>query len=90
MWRRLWGEIWYLLFYLSCGLLAALAQALVSPNSGVPMVGASGAISGVIASYLLLYPRANVRGFLLVHYFNWHNLYPRVFGIGVGGSYNKS
>ena len=37
------GKIWYLLFYLSCGLLAALAQALVSPNSGVPMVGASGA-----------------------------------------------
>ena len=57
------GKIWYLLFYLSCGLLAALAQALVNPNSGVPMVGASGAISGVIASYLLLYPRANVRVF---------------------------
>ena len=47
------GKLWYLLFYLSCGLLAALAQALTSPDSGVPMVGASGAISGVIASYLL-------------------------------------
>ena len=57
------GKLWYLLFYLSCGLLAALAQALTSPDSGVPMVGASGAISGVIASYLLLYPRANVRVF---------------------------
>ena len=57
------GKLWYLLFYLSCGLLAAFAQALISPESQIPMVGASGAISGVIGSYLLLYPRANVRVF---------------------------
>lgn len=57
------GKLWYFLFYLSCGLLAALAQALSSPDSTIPMVGASGAISGVIASYLLLYPRARVRVF---------------------------
>ena len=57
------GKLWYLLFYLSCGLLAALAQALTNPDSGVPMVGASGAISGVVAGYLLLYPKANVRVF---------------------------
>ena len=57
------GKIWYLLFYLSCGLLAALAQALTNPESTVPMVGASGAISGVIACYLLLYPRARIRVF---------------------------
>ncbi len=57
------GKLWYLGFYLSCGLLAAFAQALTSPDSQIPMVGASGAISGVIAGYLLLYPRANVRVF---------------------------
>lgn len=57
------GKIWYLLFYISCGLLAAFAQALTNPESQIPMVGASGAISGVIAGYLLLYPRANVRVF---------------------------
>lgn len=57
------GKFYYLLFYLCCGLLAAFAQALTSPESQIPMVGASGAISGVIAGYLLLYPRARVRVF---------------------------
>ena len=57
------GKIRYLVLYLFCGLLAALAQGLSNPASPVPMVGASGAISGVMAGYLLLYPRANVRFF---------------------------
>ena len=57
------GKARYGIFYLSCGLLAALAQGLANPESPIPMVGASGAISGVMAGYLLLYPRANVRFF---------------------------
>ncbi len=57
------GKVRFFLFYLTCGLLAAVSQGLVDPSSNVPMVGASGAISGVIAGYLLLYPRANVRVF---------------------------
>jgi membrane associated rhomboid family serine protease len=51
----------YLLFYLLCGVAAALAQALYAPQSEVPMVGASGAIAGVLGSYLIMHPRANVR-----------------------------
>jgi membrane associated rhomboid family serine protease len=51
-------------FYLLCGLAAAFAQVFTSPQSGLPMVGASGAISGVMGAYLVLYPR--VRVFLLV------------------------
>ena len=50
----------YLFFYLVCGLVAALAQVAVSPHSTVPMVGASGAISGVLAAYALLYPRSPI------------------------------
>jgi membrane associated rhomboid family serine protease len=50
----------YLLFYLLCGLGAAAAQVLVSPASRIPMVGASGAISGVLGAYLLLFPGARV------------------------------
>jgi membrane associated rhomboid family serine protease len=57
------GKIRYLLFYILCGFFAALAQSLINPLSEIPMVGASGAISGVIAGYLLLYPRANIRIF---------------------------
>jgi len=51
----------FLAFYLLCGLCAAAAQIAIGPGSAVPMVGASGAISGVLGGYLLLYPRVRVR-----------------------------
>lgn len=51
----------FLLFYLICGLVAAAAQIAVSPASPVPTIGASGAISGIMGAYLLLYPRARIR-----------------------------
>jgi rhomboid family protein len=54
------GHARFLLFYLLCGVAAALTQALPDPSSTVPMIGASGAISGVLAAYLMLYPRARV------------------------------
>jgi membrane associated rhomboid family serine protease len=54
----------FVAFYLLCGLGAALLQVVTEPASGIPMVGASGAISGVMGAYLLLYP--NVRVYTLV------------------------
>lgn len=54
------GHVRFLVFYLLCGVAAALAQALPDPSSTIPMVGASGAISGVLGAYLLLYPHARV------------------------------
>jgi rhomboid family protein len=56
----------YLLLYLSCGIVAALTQALSSPASHVPMIGASGAIAGVLGAYLLLFPWSNVHVFLWI------------------------
>lgn len=50
----------YLLFYLTCGAAAAFAQMAVSPNSPVPQIGASGAISGVLGAYLMLFPYARI------------------------------
>ena len=50
----------FLVFYLLCGLAAALAQVMADPSSRVPMVGASGAISGVMGAYLVLFPRVRV------------------------------
>lgn len=50
----------FLIFYLLCGLVAAGAQILIDPASPIPVVGASGAISGVLGAYLLLYPRVRV------------------------------
>ena len=54
------GHTKYALFYLTCGILAALSHAVTDPSSTVPMVGASGAISGVLGAYVLLFPRAQV------------------------------
>ena len=50
----------FVVFYLLCGVAAALAQVAVNPASGIPMVGASGAISGVMGAYLVLYPHVRV------------------------------
>jgi membrane associated rhomboid family serine protease len=50
----------FVAFYLICGAIAALTQALPDTRSTVPMIGASGAVSGVLGAYVVLYPRANV------------------------------
>jgi membrane associated rhomboid family serine protease len=50
----------FVLFYLACGAAAALMQAMPNPESTIPMIGASGAISGVLGAYLLLFPRAKI------------------------------
>lgn len=54
------GRIRFLAFYLFCGVLAALSHAAMNLHSSIPMVGASGAISGILGAYLVLYPRARV------------------------------
>jgi membrane associated rhomboid family serine protease len=56
----------FVAFYLLCGLAAAAAQVAVNPGSPVPMVGASGAISGVMGAYLMLYPRVRVHLFVFL------------------------
>ena len=50
----------YLIFYLLSGVAAALMETFILPGSSVPMIGASGAIAGVLGAYLILYPRARV------------------------------
>jgi membrane associated rhomboid family serine protease len=54
------GKVLFVFFYLFCGIVAALAQVMGSPSSEMPMLGASGAIAGVMGAYLLLFPRARV------------------------------
>lgn len=54
------GSLRFAVFYVCCGLVAAAAQILIDPGSPLPMVGASGAISGVLAAYGSLYPRAAI------------------------------
>jgi rhomboid family protein len=59
------GRVKYVIFYLLCGVAAAFAQILTDPDSQIPSLGASGAISGVLAAYLVLFPRQRVRVLLM-------------------------
>jgi membrane associated rhomboid family serine protease len=54
------GHFKFIIFYLLCGIAAAAAQVAISPDSIVPMIGASGAISGVLGAYLVLFPRSQI------------------------------
>jgi len=59
----------FIIFYIICGIAAAFTQIFFNPNSRVPMVGASGAIAGVLGAYLLLYPRARVTAVVIFGFF---------------------
>lgn len=59
----------YLVFYLLCGAFAALAQSLTAPTSTVPMVGASGAIAGVLGAYLVMFPHSRVLTLVPIFFF---------------------
>ena len=60
------GHVKFVVFYLLCGVAAAAAQVVLNTDSLVPMVGASGAISGVLGAYLLLYPRVRVHTLIIL------------------------
>jgi len=63
------GHVKFALFYVICGVTAALAQMVVNPDSTIPMVGASGAVSGVMGAYILLYPHARIHTFVFLGFF---------------------
>ncbi|HVL70774.1 MAG TPA: rhomboid family intramembrane serine protease [Beijerinckiaceae bacterium] len=59
------GHLRFLVFFVLCGIAAGLAHAWMDPESTRPLIGASGAVSGVVAAYLLLYPRVKIWGLFL-------------------------
>jgi membrane associated rhomboid family serine protease len=63
------GRVRFVLFYLFTGVLAVAAHVLIQPDSRLPLVGASGAISGVLGAYVLLFPRARVVTFFPIFFF---------------------
>ena len=60
------GSFRFLTFYLICGVAASLTHVLISPDDTSPLIGASGAIAGVMAAYLLMFPRAKVRVLMII------------------------
>ena len=77
--ENLLGHVRYAVFYLVCGFAAALAQIALGPDSVIPMLGASGAISGVLGGYLLLFPTRQVRAFI----FNFFTTVPAYIALGI-------
>jgi membrane associated rhomboid family serine protease len=72
----------FIAFYLLCGLAAAAAQTLADPASIIPMVGASGAIGGVMGAYVLLYPRVHVHMLVVLGFYATTIAVPAVFMLG--------
>jgi membrane associated rhomboid family serine protease len=77
------GHIKYLIFYITCGVLAALAQWFFSMQSGVPSLGASGAIAGVMGAYIIRFPNAQIRTLVFLGPFIVFPNIPAMFFLGI-------
>jgi membrane associated rhomboid family serine protease len=81
--ENLLGHIRFAAFYVVCGFAAAFAQIAMGPDSIIPMLGASGAISGVLGGYILLFPQRRVRAII----FNFLTTVPAFVAIGIWIAY---
>jgi len=90
------GSLKFALFYLACGLTASLLQVIIYPNSRIPMIGASGAISGLLGAYLVLFPSARVKTLVFLVFLHNHHYVPawvllglwfilQISNLGLGG-----
>ena len=77
------GHIQYLVFYLMTGVIGGLLQVITQPFSTIPIIGASGAISGVLGAYILFFPRARVLTFVPIFILPWLVEIPAVIFLGV-------
>ena len=76
------GHFRFVLFYLLCGISAAALQTALDPNSVIPMVGASGAIGGVMGAYVVMYPRVHVHLFVFLGFYATTFAVPAYFMLG--------
>jgi membrane associated rhomboid family serine protease len=77
------GHVKFVIFYLVCGIAAVLLHGVTAMNSQVPMVGASGAISGVLGAYILLYPKARILALIPFGFFLRAMYLPSVIFLGI-------
>jgi membrane associated rhomboid family serine protease len=76
------GPVRFLIFYLASGVVAVLTFVVTSPNTKVPLVGASGAVAGLLGAYIIAYPRARVLTLIWVFYFVRLVWLPAAFFLG--------
>ena len=69
------GKVKFVIFYIFCGIFAGFSQALIDINSEIPMIGASGAISGILGAYLVLFPKKDIKVFF------WFFIFFKIFRI---------
>jgi hypothetical protein len=77
------GSARYLFFYLLIGAFSGLLQALIAPQTWAPLIGASGAIAGVLGAFFMLYPRARVFTLIIIVIFPWFVNIPALVYLGV-------
>lgn len=77
------GSVQYFIFYMICGVVSGLTQAFIDPTSSVAAIGASGAIAGVLAAYMLFFPRARVVTFVPLIIIPWFINIPAVIFIAI-------
>ncbi len=77
------GRLKFLIFYLICGAVASLTHVMLNPDSTTPLVGASGAIAGVMAAYVLMFPRARIRVIMVIIIFVRFTYFPAFVVIGI-------
>lgn len=77
--ENLIGHVRFAVFYIICGFAAAIAQVILGPSSVIPMLGASGAISGVLGAYVLLFPTKNVKALI----FRFYTTVPAYVALGI-------
>jgi membrane associated rhomboid family serine protease len=76
------GHLKFFIFYILCGLAASLLHIITTPNSQVPMVGASGAIAGVLGAYMIRFPRARILTLIFFGFFIRIVAIPALFVLG--------
>jgi len=77
------GHLKFVLFYFVCGIGAALLQSAIDPSSKIPMIGASGAVSGVLGAYILLFPKARVLALIPLGFFLRISYLPSFVFLGI-------
>jgi membrane associated rhomboid family serine protease len=77
------GKLKYFIFYTVCGISAAVIQSLVYPNSNIPLIGASGAISGILGAYAVMFPRAQILTLIFIFFFIDVIVLPASLWIGI-------
>ena len=76
------GHVKFILFYLVCGIAAGILQTVIDPGSTIPVIGASGAIAGVLGAYMITFPRARVHTLVFLFVFITTIRIPAIYVLG--------